>query len=615
MSTRTGGSNRGGSRRGGATGGAAALSATLRRAQSCYQAGRLAEAAAYCQEILGSAPGHFDALHLLAILVFQLGHPEEAARLIEQAVAINPRSEQAFMSRGIILQALYRYPDALASYDRAVALRPAFAEAWYRRGNVLHDLSRRDDALASYDRALAIKPDYVEALYNRGLILQEMMRHPEALASYERALALRPDIVDAHYNRGLILYELRRYDEALASYERALGLRPDMHEAISNRGNTLRRLNRYEEALLCFVQALRLKPDYVEALVNKGLVLQDLDRCEDALKSFEEAIRHSPGSPEAHCGAALCRLSLGDFAAGWEEYEWRWRNPQTKGLRHFPEPLWLGREPVAGRTLLLWAEQGFGDTIQFCRYAKNLAEAGARVILEVQPALKSLLSRLVGPAQVVAQGEALPAFEWHCPLLSLPLAFRTTLAGIPAPAGYITPDDAKARVWQAILADTRGLRVGLAWSGDPRHPNDHNRSLPLSGMHALLAVEATFIGVQKEVREADAAFLAAHPAILRPGERVADFADAAALIASLDLLITVDTSVAHLAGAMGKPVWILLPHNPDWRWLRGRDDSPWYPSARLFRQAAPGDWSGVIERLVENLRELAQSLRPAAGSP
>lgn len=597
-----------GAGRGGGAGDAAGrVSRALRQARSLHRAGRPAEAAALCQEILQSVPDHPDALYLLAELALQLGQAGVSVRLAERAAAVDPHSERAFIARGIALQSLANYAEALASYDHALTLAPECGEAWYRRGNVLHDLGRREDAVASYDHALALMPDSVEATYNRGLVLQELQRHEEALVCYDRALTLRPDLVDAQYNRGLILHELRRYDEALASYGRALDLRPDMYEAMSNRGNTLRRLNRYDEALRSFERALRLKPDYVEALINRGLVLQDLDRGDEALRSFSAAIAARPDSAAAHCGAALCQLSLGDFAAGWREYEWRWKNPQAKATRGLAEPLWLGQVPVAGRTLLLWAEQGFGDTLQFCRYAKFLAGAGATVILEVQPALKSLLSRLEGPAHILAQGEALPDFELHCPLLSLPLACGTSLADIPATGAYIVADPGKVRDWQARLGEARGPRVGLAWSGDPRHPNDHNRSLSLSRLQALFGMQATFISVQKELRAEDADYLAAHPEIRHFGERIVDFDDTAAIIAGLDLLVTVDTSVAHLAGALGKPLWILLSHNPDWRWLRGRDDSPWYPSARLFRQSAPGDWSPVIERLAGCLRELIRS--------
>ncbi|MCC6207455.1 MAG: glycosyltransferase family protein [Gammaproteobacteria bacterium] len=608
MSKRSkGAGTRSGGRGDGAADDTGSISAALRQVRSLHQAGCSAEAAALCQDILHLVPDHSEALHLLAVLALQLGHAEASVRLAERAMVVDPRSERGFLARGIALQSLGRYPEALASYDHALSLAPRLGETWYRRGNVLHDLGRREDAIASYDRALALAPESIGAAYNRGLVLQELRRHEEALASYDRALTLWPGFVDAHYNRGLILHELQRYDEALASYGRALDLQPEMHEALSNCGNTLRRLNRYEESLRCFEQSLRLKPDYVEALINRGLVLQDLDRCEDAVRSFDSAIAYNPDSAAAHCGAALCRLSLGDFTAGWREYEWRWRSAQTKGPRGFSEPLWLGHEPVAGRTLLLWAEQGFGDTLQFCRYAKLLADVGASVILEVQPALKPLLSRLQGPVRVLAQGEVLPDFDLHCPLLSLPLACGTNLTNIPAGGGYVSADPDKIRDWRAHLGGTAGLRVGLAWAGDPRHPNDHNRSLPLSRLQALFGVEADFFSVQKEVRTEDEDFLVAHPKIRCFGDRIADFGDTAAIIAGLDLLITVDTSVAHLAGALGKPVWILMSHNPDWRWMREREDSPWYPSARLFRQAAAGDWSGVMDRVVVCLRELTRS--------
>jgi tetratricopeptide (TPR) repeat protein len=607
MSRRSKGSNQEGAPRAGH-----AADAALRHAQASYQAGRLAEAAALCQKVLSHYPHHFDALHMRAILQFQLGCTAESLLLVERALSSNPRSEHALNSHGLILQALGRHAEALASYDRALMLRPQFADALYNRGNALHDLKRHGEAVLSYERALALRPDYAEALYNRGLVLQELARYQEALDSYGHAVALRPDLADAHYNRGLILHELKRYDEALTSYERALALRSDFSEALNNRGNTLRCLNRYDEALESLGQALRLRPDYVEAFVNSGLVLQDLGRCDEALESFSQALVHRPDSAEAHCGASLCRLSRGDFIAGWEEYEWRWRNPKAEAVRPFLEPLWLGTEELAGRTILLWAEQGFGDTLQFCRYAKYVADAGGAVVLEVQPALKSLLSCLEGTTRVIAHGEALPAFDCHCPLLSLPLAFKTTLTSIPGGVPYLTSDIRQMRAWQDGLAGMKRPRIGLAWSGDPRHPNDRNRSMRLSDLQPLFAVDAAYIAVQKDMHEADMRLLAACPDIRHFGNQLQDFADTAAIISCLDLVITVDTSIAHLAGAMGKPVWVLLSSNPDWRWMQGREDSPWYPTARLFRQSDPGDWRGVVEHVKMSLSALVESQRQTA---
>lgn len=601
MSRNTNETDPGAATRAGPAADAAAVTAALRQAQAYHQAGRLAEAVALCRQVLSVSPRDFDALHLGAMLEFQLGRPAQSLQLIERALGCNPRSAHAIISRGLVLQALGRHAEALAAYEQALAIQPRLVEAHYHRGNALHDLQRPGEAVASYERALALRPDYVEALYNRGLVLQELARHQEALDSYARAVSLRPELADAHYNRGLILHEMKRYDEAVASYDQALRQCPGFADALNNRGNSLRCLNRYDEAIASLDHALRLRPGYVEAWINRGLALQGLGRCEAALESFGQALALRPDSAEAHCGASLCRLSRGDFAAGWEEYEWRWLNPRAERPRAFAEPRWRGTEPLAGKTVLLWAEQGLGDTLQFCRYAHRVAELGARVVLEVQPALRPLLAGLAGPAQVLAQGEPLPPFDYHCPLLSLPLAFGTTLDSVPAGGAYLGPDKTKRQEWQRELAGLRRPRIGLAWSGDPRHPNDRNRSMRLAELQPLLAMSAEFIVVQKDVREEDRAGLAAQPGIRQFDGRLRDFADTAALVNELDLVITVDTSIAHLAGALGKPVWILLCSNPDWRWMQDREDSPWYPTARLFRQNSAGDWRGVIERVVQRL--------------
>jgi Flp pilus assembly protein TadD len=435
------------------------------------------------------------------------------------------------------------------------------------RGNVLRHKKSFDAALDSYDRGLALRPDSAEVLCNRGIVLRELKRFDEALASYDRALAIRPDYADALNSRGIVLRELGRLDEALANVDRALAIRPGFAEALTSRGTTLIELKRLDEALASFRRAQAVRPDYADA----------------------------------HWGESFCQLLAGDFGAGWEKYEWRWRTGQA-ALRQFLQPLWLGDQDVAGKTVLLHAEQGNGDTIQFCRYATVLAERGARVVLEVQPALKSLLSCLIGVQQVVATGEPLPEFDFHCPLLSLPLACGTTLQTIPARVPYLTPAPGLVQDWRTRLA-TDGPRIGLAWSGNKQHGNDRNRSIALRRLAPLLDCGATLVSLQKGPRDDDRAWLAEHPEVLRYSD-FPDFADTAALISLLDLVISVDTSVAHLAGAMGKPVWILLPAvGLDWRWLLERDDSPWYPTARLFRQRAIGDWDSVINRVADELRK------------
>lgn len=392
--------------------------------------------------------------------------------------------------------------------------------------------------------------------------------------------------------------------EAVALYDRALTVRPDSFEAHNNRGTALRELNRFEEALASYDRALTLKPDYAGALANRANVHADLRRFDEAFAGYDAALKLEPQLNEVLWNAALAHLVLGDLPAGFAKYESRWQNKLAQqNKRQFPRPLWLGETPLAGKTLLLYAEQGFGDTLQFIRYATLAAAQGARVIVETQPALKRLVAGVPGVSAVFGQGEPLSAYDLRCPLMSLPLAFGTTLDTIPATLPYLAaPVDAVAR-WRACFDGARA-RVGLVFSGNPEHKNDRNRSIPLARLAPVVNTPGVrFICLQKDVRPADAATLQQMPQIETVAAELTDFTDTAALIETLDLVVTVDTSVAHLAGALGKPVWLLLPWLPDFRWLLDRADSPWYPSARLFRQPAMGDWDGAIDALAAALAE------------
>jgi Tfp pilus assembly protein PilF len=420
------------------------------------------------------------------------------------------------------------------------------------------------EALASYDKALAIRPDHAETLSNRGNVLKDLQRFADALASYDRALAIRPDYAEAHYNRGITLKHLKRLPEALASYDRAVAIRPGYAEAFNNRGNVLNEARRFDEAFASYRTAQELAPDYADA----------------------------------HWNEALLRLLTGDLVAGFAKYEWRWKKETVASAqRNFPQPLWDGVQSLDGKTILLHAEQGYGDAIQFCRYVPHVAARGARVILEVAPPLRLLMGSLSGVTQIVAAGEPLSAFEIHCPLLSLPYAFRTDIETIPAATPYLRAPADALPAWKLRLGATGRPRIGIAWAGRRTHENDRNRSIGLGTLLRLLDTGATFVSVQKELRPGDEAVLEGRRDVIHLGGMLSDFADTAALMTSLDLVITVDTSLAHLAGALGKPVWILLPFAPDWRWLLDRTTSPWYPSARLFRQASPGDWDEVIARV------------------
>lgn len=619
----------------------------MQRAAMLFRQGRLAEAADLCLAVLAVRPDDAEALHLLGLVKFAGGAFDEALHLIEAAVHAGVPSPQMLLNRGLVLNAMGRPTDAIASFAQAIALDANFTEAHnnravllaalgrhqealegyrhalriapqdartlYNHANALKELGRREEALAGYDAALAKRPNYAEALCNRGSVLHDMKRFDQALDSFDRALALRPDIAEAHSNRGNVLRDLRRFEEALESYDRAIAMRPDYAEALGNRGTVLHDLKRFGQALADFDRALALRPNYASAVNNRGLTLKELKRFDEAQACHDSVLATRADDVEAHWNESLLQLLLGNYARGWPKYEWRWqREPGIRLRRDFAQPLWLGEGPIDGRTILIHSEQGLGDAIQFCRYIPLLAARGARVIFEVQASLQTLMRGLAGVAEVVVSGTPLPPFDCHCPLLTLPLAFRTRLETIPAEIPYLHASAPAAQAWCARLGPKgprHRSRIGLVWCGNPDHKNDQNRSMRLRELLPLLDIDATFISLQKSARPDDAAMLADRSEILQVGEALTDFADTAALVSQLDLVISVDTSVAHLAGALGKPVWLLATHIPDWRWLLDRDDSPWYPSVRLFRQSEVRRWDEVILRLRAAALEFVQGLR------
>ena len=452
-----------------------------------------------------------------------------------------------------------------------------------------------------------LQPNYAEAFRNRGRVLQQLARSEQALASYDRALALRPDYREALNGRTVALLKLKRFEEALANCDATLALKPEYAEAFNDRGVILQELKRYEEALASYDRAQVLRPGFAEAIYNAGVVLQELKRIDEALANFDRAHALKPDFADAHCHGALLRLLTGDFERGWIESEWRWKSASSSLTRPpFAQPLWLGEEAIDGKTILLQSEQGYGDTIQFCRYVPMVAALGARVILQVEEPLRQLMSGVEGVSQCISKDADLPAFDLHCPLLSLPLAFGTRLATIPSAKSYLSVP-AQARDWQAELGSSPRPRIGLAWSGNPQHQRDSERSIAFSRLAPLLDLPASFVSLQRDVRSHDQAALTARRDVANLGPSMQNFADAAALVASLDLVIAVDTGIAHLAAALGRPVWMLLQFVPDWRWQLDRDDTPWYPTMRLFRQTARSDWDSVIARVAVALREMVET--------
>ena len=482
--------------------------------------------------------------------------------------------------------------------------RPRDFDALHLLGMLNFQRRRLAEALRFLSEALKIDSSSVDAMSNLGLALDATGRHEEAIASYRTALRLAPDHPEILYNLANACLELGRIDEALSAYDRVLAVQPVHVGALVNRGNALQRLNRPVPAIANYDEALAAMPGHPQILTNRGHALRRLDRPVEALADFEAALAAAPEFSEAHFEAAMTRLSMGEFTAGWKQYEWRWKTGAfTRHRRQFEAPLWLGETAISGKTILLHAEQGFGDTIQFIRYAPLLAGRGAKVICEVQPELQPLLSQLEG-VTVMAAGEALPAFDLHCPLLSLPLAFGTRLETIPAAVPYLDALQERVAYWRDRLPPGRP-RAGFVWSGQPSHKNDANRSIALARLSAWFEnPPVRCFGLQSDLRSADGEALRGLPNLVPLGDGFRDFADTAAVISLLDVVVSVDTAVAHLAGAMGKPVMILVPYAADFRWMRNRGGSPWYPTAELYRQPAFGDWDSVIVRVADRLRQL-----------
>ncbi len=517
------------------------------------------------------------------------------------ALDLGPSINELFQ-RGFVDHQAGRLQQAEAAYRQILTIDPAHTDAQYALGAALHGLGRPAEAATSYQEALRLRPNYPEAHNNLGIALNDLGRSAEAVASYREALRLRPNYPEAHNNLGSVLYVLGQSAEAVASYRDALRLRPNIPDVHNNLGAALNDLGRPVEAEASSREALRLQPNFPEAQYNLGIALSDLGRLAEAEASYREALRLRPNFPEAHHNLGHALLLAGRFDEGWKEYEWRWKTKRlSSSARDFSAPLWRG-EAIGDRTILLHAEHGLGDTLQFCRYIPFMV---CRIILEVQAPLVRLLSRLPGVMQIVARGDELPPFDLHCPLLSLPHAFGTTLDTIPAGMPYLSADPALAANWQERLLGLDGLRIGLVWAGGRRFKDDHRRSIALKTLAPLGDVSGvSFVSLQKDEAAAQAAD-PPHGMMLHDFTTdLHDFEDTAALVVNLDLVISVDTAVAHLAGALGKPVWLLNRCDTDWRWLLNRDDSPWYPTLRQFRQSRPGDWNSAIWAARDALQRL-----------
>jgi tetratricopeptide (TPR) repeat protein len=504
-----------------------------------------------------------------------------------------------------------------------------------------------DDALACLGDALAIAPDFPIALVQRGTVLQSMGRHREALADFDRCLAQKPDMahvlamrdaalqaefsrldhdsnqpsasISTLYERALLLLRLQRDTDALAGLQQVLERDACHIGALIHMGNLLVRMNRHDESLVCYERVLAVDPGDVVALFNRGNVLQKNSRHREALASYDAALAHKPGFAEVLIEQAHCHLALGEMQAGWPLFEARWDTEQLHRAKlQSAAPMWRGEaldEKVDNtRVLLLWAEQGLGDTLQFVRYLPLIAQRASRIVLRVPTALQSLIDGFAARTAaasgasiaVVGNLPTLPAHDLHCPLMSLPLVFGSDLPSLPADVPYLHAPEASVEKWRNILGERSKPRIGIVWAGGQRLLNNPTRDMPLQSLLPLLTYDAEWFSLQQSISPADAAILAQLPQVRCVGDDLADFADTAGLVQQLDLLVSIDSSVAHLAGALGKPVWLMLRKAGEWRWLHDRSDSPWYPKHRIFRQQSHGAWESVVRDIGEQLRVLTQ---------
>ena len=523
------------------------LQAQFERAVGYHQRGLLAEAEHLYREILRATPHAFEPRHMLGVLRAQQGRHDEALALIGEA---------------------------LEQHDRALAAQPAHADALNNRGNALRGLGRTSEALESYARALVAQPDHLEALNNRGNTLRDLGRFAEALDSLDRVVTLAPHHAEALYNRGNALQALSRHAEALDSYDRALALMPSGGEG------------------------------HVGVLNNRGQCLQALRRFDAAQDSFDRAIAAAPDAAEAPVGKSLCLLLTGRLEEGFRLYEERKR--MGVEARDYPRPLWSGAESLRGKTLFLYIEQGLGDTIQFYRYAALAQESGARVILAAQDLLHPLLRSALPAVELIGYGETPAQFDYHAPLMSLPLAFGTSLTTIPAAIPYLRAEPERIARWRAHIGDG-GFRIGVGWEGNRQAVGGAGRAFPLAALAPIARLPGVrLISLQKGVT-ADAMDLPPGMTVESLGpdfDTSGAFLDSAAAMHGLDLVITMDATLAHLAGALGGPAWIALKQVPDWRWLLDRDDSPWYPGMRLFRQEKDGDWQAPFAAMERQLAKM-----------
>lgn len=598
----------------------------LKTAISYHQAGNFPAAEQLCRQVLELDPENADALHLLGLIKYKTGDAASAVVLIEEAIRIRPRVSNFYNNAGEAYRSLGNMNEAMGYYRRAIKINPQNAIAHNNLALALMEQKLFSQAASYLETALSISPDYVEASYNLGRLYYQQGNFDEALVQLQKASEIKTDFLPLYVLLGQVCHRLGKLQQAMNYFDKGLAKKPDdttlinykglvlidqgeldkavllflellnqnplLVEAHCSLGMAFYQQDRLDEAMECFQQALSLKPDYLDAQINIASTLRDQGRVDESIEAFQKIIQQHPDLPDPHYGLALSLLLKGDYENGWREYEWRWNSsnsPQQKPKLKGKE--WRG-EPLDYKTILVYCEQGAGDTIQFIRFVPLLAAQGANVILQCPESLVSLFSQVEGINQVITFDQKITNYDVHCPILSLPLHLNITLQNLPATVPYIIP---AASMVDALELDKNKYKIGIAWAGSPLHFNDRKRSCSAELFAPLAKIEGIELHSLQKLRPNENApsFMIDHC------EQLQDYNDTASLINKLDLVISVDTSVAHLAGALGMPVWILLPHAPDWRWLQQGDSSPWYPTATIFRQSVAGDWKGVIAEIIK----------------
>lgn len=618
----------------------------IAQADHYYAIGRYDAAERLLYEVVGKQRRHWGVWHRLAATSLKLGKNEHAERSARKAIEINSQSGSLHSRLGVVLRASGKLDEAIDAYKRGLSYSADDAGAWFNLGNAFRAKGETDHASRCYQKAIALRPDFVQAHHNlalvlaaagapnaalqyyeqalqlapdsdriwvdKGNLLRQLRRNSEAMVCYETALEKNPKSIAALSNLGNELRAERRFEESLDVFERAMAIAPEEPVVLNNRGITLHKLNRFGEAEASYRKALELKPDYANAFYNWGDLYTEQSQFEVGKEHYEQAIEKDPSHPEAHFHLAHYYLRQGDFERGWPLYEWRWKTREALGSqREFDFPMWDGSD-LDGKTIFVHAEQGAGDTLQFIRYAKLLKNRGATVVCECPARLMAVLTPAEGVDRWIATGKDTPECDFHAPLLSLPWLLETTADSIPNESPYLSADPALRKKWRSELSEIDGFKVGIAWQGSVTYHRDRTRSFSLQNFAPLAEIpDVRLIALQKGEGAQQAAVapfpLANLASRLDTGSD--GFVDTAAVMAEIDLVITSDTSIAHLAGSLGVPVWVALNDVPEWRWQLGREDSPWYPSMRLFRQRQRGDWDELFERVAAELKEQVATAR------